>query len=133
MGEWKHKDEWHKRGKDFLVVVSRHSVSVDEYGGPNRWAVYAYIYPDHPIFNSFDGPDMFQYAASTMPLHGGCSFLRYPMYKSVITSVKVGADYNHLYDDNFGYYETKDEAYEVFNDAAQLFQWLLIRAKGVEA
>lgn len=129
--EWRHKDEWRKRGQDFLIVVSRHSVASEYPDGPNRWAVYAYIYPKHPHFAAFDGPKMWQDATAVMPLHGGCSLLEYPMYEGVVSSVKIGADYNHLHDDSFAHYATQDDAAEVFSDAAELYQWLSIRATGV--
>ena len=127
--EWGHKDEWRKRGRDFMVVVSRHTITSDKSLGPNRWAVYAFIYPKHPHFDAFDGPDMWQDASAVMPWHSYCSLLEYPMYDGKITSVKVGADYNHIHDDHFTHYATQDEASEVFSDAAELFQWLTARAE----
>lgn len=126
---WDHKDEWRKHGKDFLIVVSRHNGRPDEMEGTgaHRWCVYAYIYPKHPHFANFDGPHMWQDATEGMPLHGGASLLEYPMYDGKVTSVKVGADYHHLYDD-FTHYATKEEASEVFYDADRLFAWLQERA-----
>ena len=67
--KWEHKEEWWKKGKEFLVVVRHHRAVVpEEFNlGPNRWAVYAYIYPDHPLFGNFQGPEMFQPAANSLP------------------------------------------------------------------
>jgi hypothetical protein len=126
---WKHKDEWRRKGENFAVVVSRHTVSTTHGDGPHRWCVYAYIYPKHPYFGEIDqsGP-MYQDSASAMPLHGGPSLLEFPMYDGKVSSAKVGADYNHIYDDAFTYYATKDDAYEVFRDAEELFDWLTNRA-----
>jgi hypothetical protein len=122
---WDHKDVWRRRGKDFLIEVTRHSVkSVDYWEGPNRWCVYAYIYTAHPHFAAFDGPSIFQDATSQMHLHRGCSFLEYPMYEGKVTSAKVGADYHHLHDDRFTHYATASDAYEVFSDADELFEQL---------
>jgi hypothetical protein len=134
--QWSHKDEWKRHGNDFCVVVSRHEGSTYFGEGPNRWCVYAFIYPKHPYFKEFDqsGP-MYQDAASAMPLHGGPTLLEFPMYDGAVTSVKVGADYQHLYDDRFSHYATKDEAYEVFKDAEKLFDWLTkvaVTAKATE-
>jgi hypothetical protein len=129
---WDHKDVWRRRGKDFLIEVTRHSVDfVDHWEGPNRWAVYAYIYPKHPHFGVFDGPHIWQDATSVLHLHGGCSFLEYPMYDGKVTSVKVGADYHHLHDDRFTNYATPAEAHEVFSDANELFEQLQNRAETV--
>jgi hypothetical protein len=127
---WDHKDEWRKPGKDFVVVVSRHNGTSNEpYGeGPNRWCVYAYIYPKHPHFAKFDGPHMWQEAATVMPFHCYPSLLEYPMYEGKVTSVKVGSDYRHLHDGRFTNYATQEEAAEVFEDADRLFGWLSERA-----
>lgn len=124
---WRHKDSWGRRGKDFMVEVTRHrsELGVDECGeGPHRWCVYAYIYPSHPHFASFSGPHIWQDATQALPLHGGCSLLNYPMYEGKVTSVQVGADYHHLHDDRFTHYATADEARVVFEDAEELFEKL---------
>lgn len=128
MSKWDHKDEWHRYGKDFLVVVKRFAVgpsSFDPYEGPHRWAVYAYVYPKHRLFGGFHGPAMWQPAAATLPLHGGPSLLRWHCDDDgKSTSVQIGADYNHLHDTHFSSYATADEAYEVFADAERLFDHL---------
>ena len=125
---WNHKDEWRLFGKDFMVVVSRHEESELCGDGKHRWCVYAYIYAKHPHFAKFDGPDMWQDAASCLPMHGGPTYLRYHRNDdAAVVSVQVGCDYNHIYDSRFTHYETKDDAYEVFNDAYELFQRLEAR------
>jgi hypothetical protein len=130
MKEFSHKDEWRMSGADFLVTVTRHSVNIlPEYNydnlGPNRWAVYAYIYPTHKLFTKFNGSDIFQDATSELPLHGGPSFLKFNYDSTgVKQSVQVGADYNHLWDDIFSHYKTKNDAPEVFVDAIKLFEYL---------
>lgn len=127
---WIHKDEWKKSGRDFMVVVSRHAGAEDFDSGPHRWAVYAFIYPKHPYFAAFDGPNMWQEATSEMPFHGGCSLLNYPMYEGKVTSVKAGADYNHFHDQKFTDFATQQDAHEVFEDAGNLFNWLAAKATG---
>lgn len=131
--EWNHKEEWHKRGQDFLIVVKRHSVfHNDPMEGPHRWCVYAYVYPSHPYFGKFlpDG-SMTQDACCAMPLHSYPSYFRAHWDREVeaITSFQVGADYNHLHDDRFTHHKTPEDAYEVFDDAQQLFDWLKERVK----
>lgn len=130
---------WHRRGKNFLVEVYHHTVPQSELDadmarwggeGPNRWAVYAYIYPGHPRFAQFNGPDLWQEATQGLALHGYCSLLNYPMYEGKVTSVKVGADYHHLHDDHFTHYATQEEATEVFSDASALFDILQAQAEG---
>ena len=126
MEGWNHKDEWKKSGDNFLVVVSRHSAMADDFTGPNRWAVYAYIYPKHALFSKFDGPDLWQPTTTVMPLHAGCSYLRYHEDKGIITSVQVGCDYNHLHDEAFSYCATPEDAGDVFFDAERLFEFLTL-------
>lgn len=123
--EWDHKDEWRRPGKNFLVSVSRHTVaSYDPSEGTNRWAVYAYIYPKHPHFQRFEGNDMWQSAASCLPLHGGPSFLRWHHDEELKPcSIQVGADYHHLHD-HFTHAANKDDAFRIFADADELWTWL---------
>lgn len=126
---WNHKDEWSVRGTGFMVQVTRHSVKPIEefttYEGENRWCVYAYIYPKHPKFSEFTKEDIYQPATENIPLHGDCSFCMIHFNASgERTSVQVGADYNHLHDDYFTHYATKEEAFEVFSDAEKLFKYL---------
>jgi len=125
--EWDKKEIWSKLSykSGFLVQVSRHK-SKYPYKGvvENKWCVYAYIYPDHPHFKAFHGSDIFQDAASRMPLHGGPSFLEYHERKGEVTSIQVGCDYSHLHDDIYMRHETPEEAIRVFKDADILFTWL---------
>lgn len=127
--EWDHKDLWRKRGKNFLVEVSRHTEGDGRDEGTNRWCVYAYLYPQHPHFAAFDlaSNSLFQDAATCMPLHGYPSLVEYPQYDGKVTSVKVGADYHHLHDTEFTYFDTKEQAGEVFNDAQRLVDWLTLK------
>jgi len=122
---WNHKDEWTMHGNTFLVKVSRHhqgfATSID---GGHRWAVYAYIYPKHPRFAMFNGGSFTQPAINDLPLHCGCSFLQSHIAKGDVSSIQVGADYNHLYDEEFSQCATKDDAQTVFDDAETLFKFL---------
>ena len=134
---WNHKDEWSVRGTDFLVQVTRHAVkpikgfSVGE--GENRWCVYAYIYPKHPKFSEFTEEAIYQPATENIPFHGGCSLCRLHANSSgERTSVQVGADYNHLHDEEFTCLSTPKEAWEVFHDAEKLFGYLEGFAKAKE-
>jgi hypothetical protein len=127
---WNHKDEWRFSGRDFSVVVSRHEVAPDKISntGIHRWCVYAYLYPKHPHFKNVEGSSIYQNATEVMPLHGGCSLIRFHKEaEAEINSIQVGCDYNHLHDDRFCDYETKEEAAEVFRDADELITWLTER------
>lgn len=133
-------EDWKRGGKDFLVVVNHHtSATPAEFAcgeGPHRWCVYAYIYPSHPHFEAFDGTEaMWQDAATVLPMHGGPSLLRvhtkHPDH--AITSYQVGADYNHLHDDEYTHMANEIEAASVFRDADELFDWLSAKAQEVAA
>ncbi|MFA5900467.1 MAG: hypothetical protein WC829_15315 [Hyphomicrobium sp.] len=137
---WNHKDEWSVRSTDFMVQVTRHSVQpiegMEGDEGENRWCVYAYIYPKHPKFSEFTKEAIYQPATENIPLHGGCSFCRIHVNSAgERTSVQVGADYNHLHDDEFTFFATQKEAWEVFHDGDKLFNYLdkFGKVKEVEA
>jgi hypothetical protein len=131
---WKRSESWRREGKDFMVEVY-HYVSPPPWGlvephnafwdeGPNRWNVYAYIYPAHPHFAAFDGPHMWQDASNLLHFHGGPSYLARPMYEGKVSCIKVGSDYNHLNDDYYSHLSTAQEASSVFEDANELFEQL---------
>lgn len=123
--QWKKQEIWARRSKNFLVQVSHTVVPAEPMEGPNRWCVYAYIYPDHPHFKNFSGSDMWQGAASIMPGHSYPSLLRNHCDEAgKKLSVQVGFDYNHLHDELFRLMETPEEANVVFSDAERLRDWL---------
>jgi hypothetical protein len=138
MKEWDAKRKWWMRGTGFLVEVSHHTVKVDEPAcydseGPNRWCVYAYIYPKHSRFGDFELDTMWQEAIGMMPLHACCSFLDHMIGFSDkdgnvdLQAIKVGADYNHLGDNGFTRADPDDDSWErkqVFDDAQELFDYL---------
>ena len=124
---WSHVEEWHKRGVDFQVMVKRWAFAEDSYipyEGRQVWNVYAFIYPKHRLWDSFEGTYMFQPAASALPLHCGPTLLKYNNENGEVASVQVGADYRHLGDERFSHYETREAAREVFRDAEELFKYL---------
>ncbi|MGD0022627.1 MAG: hypothetical protein ABSC54_10035 [Smithellaceae bacterium] len=137
--DWIHKDIWKIMGKDFLVQVSRHEQERPEdlpppgfdSEGIHRWCVYAYIYPKHSLFSRFDPQGgMFQDAARSLPLHCGVSYFEPHYYlnrksKEIeLTSFEIGADYHHIHDDEYTRMETTEQAYQVFKDAEELFEFL---------
>ena len=125
---WNYKEEWHKRGVDFQVMVKRWSFPESNWtrgDGCQVWNVYAYIYPKHRLWDSFEGPNMFQPATSALPLHCGPTFLEYHTGQGgKVSSLQVGSDYRHLGDEHFSHYKTREEAWEVFQDAEELFAYL---------
>ena len=131
--KYRKTDDWKRSGENFMIVVNHHAVGkaaeLERFDsmGIHRWCIYAYIYPKHWHFGAFDGTEeMFQDAASAMPLHGGPSFLRIHMdaTKNEILSYQVGCDYSHYQDDEYTNMKNEHEAFGVFADADRLFNWL---------
>ena len=131
MGDWRRKDVWSKRETGFCIEVSRHEDKpLEETEGPHRWCVYAYIYPNHTLFDKFDGDSLWQEATDMLPLHYGCSLLkRHTDEDGNVCSIQVGADYNHLGDEQYTHMETDADARVIFSDA----DGLLERLKEMEA
>lgn len=122
---WKKKEVWTKRNETFAVEVSRHEALPYSVCGKFRWCVYAYLYPNHPLFSEIKSGKEYDPPICDMPLHGGCSFLDANRNDSGgITSWKIGCDYNHLGDDHYTHMETKDDAMSVFMDAERLITYL---------
>lgn len=133
---WNPRKEWWHPGTHFLVVVKHYIDNPSEWAianlgvneGPNRWNVYAYIYPGHPLFKKFfvrsrgSWPDI----CYQIPyLHGGVSYFhKHLNEKRKVSSYQVGSDYHHLHDNYFTYLEKPEEAEEVFQDAERLYDWL---------
>lgn len=150
MNKWNKREEW----KTGVYVGQKQVAGVkvvrwsfhpegdageDEYGrfksGRNNWNVYAYIYPEHPLFAKFsahttgDNGESYE-LTSAMPLHGGQTFYQLNFgAENRVESVQVGCDYMHCDDDRFNECATREQASEVFNDADELHAWLLARAK----
>lgn len=127
--KWAKSERWKRHGKNFTVEVV-HWTSPrpewDQYRGENCWNVYAYIFPKHPMFKAFnETDDIFQDAASSLHLHAGASWCKSKCDRSgAVYCIEVGSDYSHHGDDHFGHMETREDAYEVFRDAVELFEQL---------
>ena len=118
----KHADEWTIRGLNYCVVVRRHIVEPFGGDGPNRWCVYAYAYPQHRLFMAMlQQESSYLEPYASMPLHGGCSLRQVHMGTFAVSSIQVGSDYNHLHDRAFTWMATREEAFEVFQDAFNLW------------
>jgi hypothetical protein len=131
--EWEHRDLWVLRHKNFAVEVSRHIAQAHEELdlGPNRWCVYVYVYPTHPLSGSIDlDGGMWQNSLADFPLHAGCTFFKvHQQFKGEVASVQIGCDYNHYEDDCYSHMATKAEASSVFRDAEELFVWMLAKVE----
>ena len=122
--EWKRKDLWSRRGRDFCVEISHREEERVGWSGRHRWNIYAYIYPKHHLFDAFDGDSMFQQATENLPMHGGPSSLQWHRDNTgTLCSVQVGCDYNHIDDEAFTHTDV-ESAESVFRDAEILFAHL---------
>lgn len=124
---WLRKDEWSHRADSFLVVVSRLSEPRPESRhdmGEHRWTVYAYVYPQHPLFAKFN-PSGGMWGQPD--LHGHWSPSLYRAHCDTTGSIKshqLGWDYAHDGDSRFSFMATRNEASEVFWDAQKLYDEL---------
>lgn len=132
---WDHKDIWRKREDKFLIEISRHEVDYKEKDkGSSRWCIYIYIYPGYFLFEKILKEGRHSDIINDMPLHGGESyFQKHINEKGEITSIQIGADYDHLHDDRYSFYNTKENASSVFADADNLFNWAKINNKEKES
>jgi len=120
--EERKSESWFFRGEMFLVEVKKtvYTRNIDE----NIWCVYFYLYPKHKLFDKFKTDDMFDDLVGNVPFHCGCTYSRWHHSGDKIECKEYGCDYNHIYDDRYLKYKTKEEAYQVFRDAKELFDWL---------
>jgi hypothetical protein len=130
---WKHKDIWKVDGDTFLIEVVRWSSPeysqdyTEILGQKQHWNVYAYIYPEHPLFDKLDKThsNWYNQPIHHLNFHCGCTFMQwYVNEKGEFTSAKLGSDYGH-YRDNFEHISTKEDAWQVFGDAKTLYNQLL--------
>lgn len=88
--------------------------------GTHHWCLYAVIGEEHPLFENaiqnecdYDtdlGNEIYP------KFHGGCTY-----YNKQLTYVKIGCDYNHIYDE---YYVSCEELPSgIEQDAKELFDW----------
>lgn len=127
--DWNHRETWTRHGESFIVEIAHWSdPTASDYGGHNRWAVYVYLYPDHPHFaliRDDDTWDAKQDAADLPGLHGGCTYLeRNSNPDGTTASWQVGAHYSHEQDDRFALMATLEDAVDVVADAERLYAWL---------
>ncbi len=136
-GEWSHRDVWHRIGKNFRVEIV-HAIEKPlprwaRQEGPNRWFVYAYIYPSHPRFARIVGDDIWQDATNDLNMHGGCTFLQWHKDNAnVVQSIKVGADYRHAWDEAYTHADSLESS-GVGRDAEELFNLLNAEANATTA
>ena len=137
MSNWSKKEVWTRRSGSFFVSVEHWQGDADGRRGPNRWGVYAYVYPEHPLFTRFalrpiaSRPDIYSIREKCLvdaPLHCGCTLFR-PHHKAdgTVTSVQFGADYSHIDDDRFSH--CSEFGGEVERDADALFAWMIEAAR----
>ena len=129
-----HKEEWSRRGKNFTMQIVRWETMSEEsfnkmnldigtYTGRYVWNVYFYLFPKHRLFAETIEDDMNDCPVNN--LHYGCTFSRWHYNEDgEITAKQYGCDYNHYTDERFSFIKNIEDAYEIFNDAEDLFNEL---------
>lgn len=114
--EWR-SETWQKRGDGFLVEIKRW-VSA----GNNHWNVYAYIFPEHPIFKQIKSEKLWVDHDIAEYFHFGPSFHKWHKSDGHITCKQIGSDYEH-YQDHYERMERVENS-EIEYDAEELFEYL---------
>lgn len=117
-------DEWLIQGTNFNVSIRHHlQKGSGELGteDSNKWALYTNIFSTHPLFkkacknkNDYDlelGNEIYS------SFHGGCTY-----YNKQLDYVKIGCDYNHIYDEFFE--RSTEMPSEIVSDAKDLFDYM---------
>jgi hypothetical protein len=104
------------RGKNFMVQISRWQFQPDS--DKYNWNLYCYLYPEHPLFETFKTESYDQEGVGFFDWHGGATLLEFCygrkkwLEKFSVedvphrTAVKIGCDYMHHGDDAFSEWET---------------------------
>jgi len=132
---WRHKDVWTNRqalSDNFLIEVVRFtSKAYLPNEGQNKWCLYVYVYPEHPLFKKInptvgDTISTYDERLPDMPLHGGCTYTKIHLTDdgTRITSIQIGADYSHYGDERYSWITAKEDASDIFYDADVLFKWM---------
>lgn len=119
---------WTKKGIDCSVEVSCHEGKEDGDVGKYRWAVYAYVYRPHRLYERLlaDQSDH----DLTCHSYQSYSHVHYnsirvesstPVLMVVPTCVQIGWDYNHLHDE---WFTRQEMCQSVFKDAKRLMEQL---------
>ena len=117
-------DEWFIQGTNFSISIRYHfHKGIKEIGveDNNNWCLYATIFSKHPLFkkaceNKTDydlelGNEIYS------SFHGGCTY-----YNKQRDYVKIGCDYNHIYDELFQ--RSAEMPSEIISDAKDLFDYM---------
>lgn len=90
----------------------------------NRWFIYVYLYPKHPLFEGNSRSD--EYSSETgINFHCGCTY-KDRMFDSNgnIKCVKIGCDYVHYGDDIYSEIDVSDTHNFIKSDAEEIFKTL---------
>jgi hypothetical protein len=123
---------WYHKGDGYTVEVAMWSNPKEREALPQNqiytipeyhWNVYVHIFPKHPIFGMVINEKIFNYGIN-IPLHRGSSYHKWDYDSSgAVIAKHIGCDYQHLHDERFGTYKTKEQAWEVFRDADELIEF----------
>jgi hypothetical protein len=128
MEEWKIKECWCKHIYIDLTQIA--NVEIVRWGREENycWNVYCYIFPTHSLFNKIKGYKNYykHKELEKLPFHGGITYGEKIKSNNTnkIVSIKIGSDYQHCDDNRFKKKVTREEAWEVFNDADILLKYL---------
>lgn len=114
MNEYRYKEEWLKREKDFSISIHRWKhIGSNE----NIWNVYVHICPEHAMFDELQE----EYDCKNIEFHGGCTYVKWHRDENgKVTDKNYGCDYNHYGDDYFNDCEKLEDAHELLADVKEI-------------
>lgn len=123
--KWDHADRWRTRKKDFMIEVCRWGLGLGTPYSKNVWNVYVYLYEGHRLFDRASRCNDTSDAYPLIEMHGGITYFRKHFDgNQKITSIQIGCDYAHAWDESYEEMTTKDEAGPIFHDAQQIIEFL---------
>lgn len=130
------KTLWYHRGAGFTVEVAVWSNPKEREALPTElldsipeyhWNIYVHILPKHPLFDRVVKAELFDYGID-IPLRWGSSYHKWDYDSSgAVIAKHIGCDYQHCGDGRFGNYKTREQAWEVFQDADELIEFFEVR------
>ena len=101
--------------KKYMVQIKTWNRGSEE----NKWNVYCYLYPGHPLCNSADAQSILNDY-----FHWGITFEHIRREgNGIITTVQLGSDYEHL-DDDYSHCSELFQVPEIVADAKILYDFL---------
>ena len=123
--EYDVSETYKRTGSNFTLEVKHWTSGCQELNILNHvWNLYVYIYEKHPLFNKLENTKFLLTDFPCMP--GGVTYVKWhgDHDSDIIHCKQYGNDYSHIWNCGSDHWATIDDAYEVFTDATEVFNFL---------